>query len=303
MNDHLPPRRRAFPDSLLQQQKEYLVSEIARNIETGDGRTRERTTRPSRSRSLALRLGAVGALAVIALAAVGLSGVFGGGDGSGPLTIDKALAAVTVADGEVLHVKITGVETDGSAFAQELWSYTESATGAVWKYRGMTETSGHGLQEVAIDGAGLHQIYDAKTNSILEMRHEADADVFKQKIAGSADAYQEDIRRLLSSGQAQEDGREQIDGRDAIRIVETRPAPEGELSENVFLVDAETGEPIEWRIGNEGENRVLHFDIYEKLPGTPESLRLFDLKMIYPDAAIYTDPAAFEQAVAETQSE
>jgi len=284
MNDHQPPEQRAFPDALLPRQKEYLMSEI----------TRDRRTSSRRSRSLVLRVGAVGALAVIVLAVLSLSGVFGS---NGPLTIDKALAAVTIADGEVLHIKITGVETDGSTFVQENWSYSEEP----WKYRGMTESGGGRLQEVAMDGSGLHQVYDARTNSILEMQDETVAGLAEPKVAG--ESYEKMIRDLLTSGLAQEDGQEQVGGRDAVRIVERRPAQEGEGTENVYLVDAETGRPLEWRIMNEGENRTLHFDIYEKLPGTPENLGLLDLKVAYPGATVYTDPAAFEQALSKAPAE
>ncbi len=289
MHDHQPPEQRAFPAALLHQQKEYLMSEI----------TRDRQTRSRRSRSLALRIGTVGALAVIALAVVGLSGVFGG-DGPmtiGPMTIDKALAAVTPAQGEVLHIRITGVDSDASTFVQENWSYSDEP----WKYRGMTETSSGGLQEVAIEASGLHQVYDAPTNSILEMQDKTLANLTEPKVPG--ESYEEMIRELLTSGLAQEDGQEQVNGRDAVRIVEKRPAEDGERSENVYLVDAETGQPIEWRIMNEGENRTLRFDIYEKLPGTPENLGFLDLRVAYPSATVYTDPAAFEQALATAPAE
>ncbi len=284
MNDHQPPEQRAFPAALLRQQKEYLMSEI----------TRDRRTRSRRSRSLVLRIGTVGALAVIALAVVSLSGVFGS---NGPMTVDKALAAVTTAKGEVLHIRITGVDSDGSTFVQENWSYSDET----WKYRGVTETSSGGLQEVAIDASGLHQVYDARTNSIFEMHDETIADLAEPKVAG--ESYEEMIRELLTSGLAQEDGQEQVDGRDAVRIVEKRPGEDGEGSENVYVVDAETGEPIEWRIMNEGENRTLHFDIYEKLPGTSENLGMLNLRVAHPSATVYTDPAAFEQALTKTPAE
>ncbi|MBN1632386.1 MAG: hypothetical protein JW990_21725 [Thermoleophilia bacterium] len=288
MNDRQPPRQRAFPDTLLRQQKEFLVSEVRR----------ERQTRPRRSRSLVRRVGTVGALAVVALAAVSLSGVFGN---NGPMTIDKALAAVTVADGEVLHVRITGVESDGSTFVQENWSWTEPDAGSAWKYRGFAEIGGQRAREVALDASGLHQVYDAATNSLLEMQDETVAGLTEPKVAG--ESYEQMIRELLASGMAEEDGNEQVGGRDAVRIVEKRPAAEGERSENTFLVDAVTGEPIEWRIMNEGENRILHFDIYEKLPGTLDNLSLLDLRAAYPDAAVYADPAAFEAALAKVPAE
>jgi len=284
MNGHQPPEQRAFPAALLRQQKEYLMSEIAT----------DRQTSSRRPRPLVLRVGIVGALAVIALAVVSLNGVFG--NNGGPMTIDKALAAVTVAKGEILHIRITGVDSDGNTFVQENWSYGDEP----WKYRGMTDSTGGGLQEVALDASGLHQVYDALTNSILEMQDETVANLTEPKVAG--ESYEEMIRELLTSGLAQEDGQEQVGGRDALRIVERRPVGDGAKSENVYLVDAETGEPIEWRIMNEAENRTLRFDVYEKLPGTPENLSLLDLRVAHPSATVYTDPAAFEQALTKAPS-
>lgn len=188
------------------------------------------------------------------------------------LVLQKTLSATTAAEGEVLHIEISGVETDGSTFTREVWS----TSGTEWKYRCIVEVNGHAQSEIAYDSTGLVQEYDTKTNSIAE-RHD---ETIKLKAPSADGGYQEEIQRLLTSGRAAEDGHEQIDGRDAVRIV----SEIGDGSENVFLIDAETGVPLEWRIGEFGENRIVHFDVYEKLPGTPEDLELLDLKAVHPEA-------------------
>lgn len=129
---------------------------------------------------------------------------------------------------------------------QENWSYG----GVAWKYRGMTDSIGSELREVALDASGLHQVYDAPTNSILEIQDETVANLTELKVADKS--YKKMIR--------------------------------------------------EW-IMNEGENRTLRFDIYEKLPGTPGNLGLLNLRVAYPSATVYPDPAASKQALTKAQAE
>jgi hypothetical protein len=190
------------------------------------------------------------------------------------LVLQKTLAATTPAQGEVLHVEISGVETDGSTFTREMWS----TSGTEWKYRCIVEVSGHAQSEVAYNSTGLIQEYDAKADTIAERHDEA----IKSKVPPADGGYREEVQRLIDSGKAAEDGHVQIDGRDALRIVEEM----GDGSKNVFLIDAKTYAPIEWRIGEFGENRVLRFDVYEKLPGLAENLELLDLKAVHPDATV-----------------
>jgi hypothetical protein len=60
-------------------------------------------------------------------------------------------------------------------------------------------------------------------------------------------------------------------------------------------VDVKTGFPIEMRIVDPPEGRTQHWDLFEKLPGTPENLALLDLKVAHPGATVNTDPAAYDQ--------
>jgi hypothetical protein len=291
--------QRSFPDTLLHQQKEYLMREIQR----------ERQPRSRRSRSPVLGVG-VAAVAAVALAVGLVFGVvlpraadnppvaqMGVTTTSAPvptvspsiieavpvaLVLQKTLVATTASQGDVLHVVVSGIDTDGATSREEVW-WTSGTAG---KYRSAMEVNGHLLSEVAYDSNGLVQEYDAKADSIVERPEEAARS--KVLAVSALDGYREEVQRLLASGLVVEDGHEQVGGRDAVRIVEEI----GDGTKNVFLIDAETYAPIEWRIGERGENRVIHFDVYEKLPGTPENLRLLDLKAAHPGATVQTASAA-----------
>jgi hypothetical protein len=91
---------------------------------------------------------------------------------------------------------------------------------------------------------------------------------------------------LLRSGEAREDGRVTVDGREAIRIV----APSQGMT---LLVDARTYEPIEWSSPVEGIGttpdrglQTTRFETYERLPATESNLALLDLRAQHPGAKI-----------------
>ncbi len=297
-----PPEQREYPDALLHEQKEYLMTEITRSTEDKQRRSR-------RSRSLVLRVGLAGALAVVAMIAVSITQIEDKGP-LAPLAVDEAqavemaLEAITPAEGEVLHIKTSvdlkaeyylpgdsgpsGYVTDGTPRVEEIWSCSDSPWGWRWAMGG----AGLDLQEWAAYSTGLRVFYDSKTNSMLQVQ---DADLLSGEPRIPGEGYQTMIRELLTSGRAVEDGHEQIGGRDAVRIVEKADPEVGRLAENIYLVDAATGEPIEIREMTEG--LTIHFEIYEKLPGTPENLALVDLKAAYPDATMYTDWEAYDAVV------
>jgi hypothetical protein len=286
MNDCQPPRERAFPAALLCKQKEYLISEITRDIRT----------RPHRSRSLVLRF----ALALVAVTAivVGVS-VIGDGGLLQPLTMAQALEAITPAEGEVLHIKTSedsmaeypingglgGNSTDGTPRVEEIWARCDSQ----WKWRWAWSGGGVEAAEMGGDHTGLHMVYDSKSNTILEGRQ----DPPPNKISG--DNYLGRVRELLASGRVEMDGHEVVNGRDAVRIVEKRDPEKGIYNENVYLMDAKTGIPLEYRMMNEG--LTIHYEVYEMLPGTPENLRMLDMKTAHPDATVYTEWEGWNRAV------
>ena len=104
---------------------------------------------------------------------------------------------------------------------------------------------------------------------------------------------------LLESGRVKVDGHETVDGRDAVRLVSTTTAmtdSAGKKYGTVYLVDAKTGDPVEWRTTLGGQEETLRFAAYEELPPTQENLALLSLAKQHPGAQLDTDVAHYEQA-------
>jgi hypothetical protein len=103
--------------------------------------------------------------------------------------------------------------------------------------------------------------------------------------------FRAEILALLNSGRAQETGRVEIDGRNAIRI----ESPDGR---QVYLVDAATFGPIEWISTGNGGSVTLRFPVYEELPVDADSMELLDLETQHPGARVVHDSAAYQEAEA-----
>jgi hypothetical protein len=214
------------------------------------------------------------------------------------LLLQKTLATLTPAEGEVLHIKTTsifdGTTTDKGIGTGEIWQIG----GSSWMWRDVRVYPGKEVFETAESWSSPYYNYDGVSDSLLELPKSSTGE--PRLPAGG---WQRLIQSLLTSGQAVKDGHEQIDGKDAIRIVEKVNPEEGVHIENVFLVDATTDEMLEIRLANEGE--TIHFDLYETLPATPENLALMDMKAAHPTATVYTDKQkqayrdAWEKARAE----
>ena len=106
-----------------------------------------------------------------------------------------------------------------------------------------------------------------------------------------ADGFREKALQALQSGEAKVAGHETVAGRDTIRIVVS--------ADEEYLVDAQTYDPVEWRTRGTSETSTLRFVAYEKLPLTPESKDLLDLKAQHPGAKVDTDPAHYQQALGD----
>jgi hypothetical protein len=106
-----------------------------------------------------------------------------------------------------------------------------------------------------------------------------------------ADPFRAEILALLKSGKVREDGRPTIDGRQAIRFV---GAQDG--GRQVYIVDAATYAPIEWRTTGDGGGTVLRFVVYQTLADSSANRALLDLRAQHPDAHIDTNPADYRQA-------
>ena len=196
------------------------------------------------------------------------------------LLLQKTLATFTRAEGEVLHIKTTtiydGTTTAKGAGTGEIWQIG----GSSWMWRRVQENPRQEVFEQAESWSSPYYNYDGVSDSMLELPKSKSPEL-------PTDGWHRWIQFLLTSGQAVEDGHEQIDGKDAIRMVEKANPEEGVHVENVFLLDATTGQPLELRYADEGE--TMHFDVWETLPATPENLELMDMKAAHPTATVYTD--------------
>jgi hypothetical protein len=103
--------------------------------------------------------------------------------------------------------------------------------------------------------------------------------------------FRAEILALLNSGRAQETGRIEVDGRDAIRI----ESPGGR---QIYLIDAATYAPIEWTSTGQGGSVTLRFPVYEELPVNTDSVEVFDLEAQHPEARVERDAAAYQEAEA-----
>lgn len=104
------------------------------------------------------------------------------------------------------------------------------------------------------------------------------------------DPWRASLEAILRDGDAREDGRLQVDGREAVRFV----SADGSQS---YVFEADTGNPIEFTTqGTTGGTR-LTFTAYEKLDATDENLALLDLETQHPGATIVRDAAEYEAAV------
>jgi hypothetical protein len=313
----------------------------------------------------------VGIAAAVVAVLAGVLAVVNPFESNGLTLVQQAAAALTPADGQILHVKMLGEQTnpDGSVvtWSDESWQATRSPYD-----RRQIETSPQGtVAETAMIG-GLQQLYDAATDTIyvespektvasappvprvsgvpsfdkvtrigvkpgstdatitvtitgtvdgavrtvhktigarkaktllaaLVTRNpdivaggsseEASSDAGSAGAQADADPFRDKILSLLQSGQAREDGRLTVDGREAIRFVRSNSG-----STEVYIVDAATYTPIEFRTTGDGGGTVLRFVVYEKLSDSSATRGLLDLKAQHPDARIDTDPAAYEKA-------
>jgi hypothetical protein len=193
---------------------------------------------------------------------------------------------------------VTQTGPDGSSTS----SRTESWQASSPPYDQRLIVNNDGLEIAIADG--VPQLYDPETNTIYigprqdlkSMPPKARAERAGGRNArtgmtvdAGGDLYREKILLLLDSGRAREDGRTTVDGREAIRIV----ASEGGM---MLLVDADSYEPIEWRVSENGMTTEAFFPTYERLPADAASADLLSLTAQHPDATIDRDPAHYEAA-------
>jgi hypothetical protein len=111
----------------------------------------------------------------------------------------------------------------------------------------------------------------------------------RQQSTGEAPEFRSDILELLDSGQARIVGHVNLDGRDAIRI-------ESLDGKQVYLVDAATYDPIEWRTIGDVGSVTLRFPVYEELPVSSASMDVLSLQAQHPDAQVVRGAAGYMAA-------
>jgi hypothetical protein len=228
-----------------------------------------------------------GAVAAVVVA-VSVSGVLGD---RGPASvapaqaIEKATDALTVDKDTIYHFVVTGSQTTGghtATWSREEWS---SFTGQC--ERAIQKDDEIPWLEMAVTPDGRLQLYDPKTQTVYEKTMPAGD---RLPDGAADDTYRPEILRMLKSGDAAVTGPVPIDGRRAVRIVSADKSL-------TYYVDATTYDPIRLDWVLDGES-TFRFSPYDRIKETAESLKLLDLREAYPDAAVVTGDAQYEQALA-----
>lgn len=263
-----------------------------------------RRDRTRRRRRVVLR----SAVSVAAVAAVAL-GVLSAVPRTGASVVERAAAALRSSDGTILYTVLVGTLTraDGSIDLRiETWQASSPPHDQL-----QVITAGGRRFEVAL-ADGVAQLYDPQTNTIytgpLQAKQAQQVDKAraskwksggartgasgkdKGTVVAADDSYRAKILGLLESGKVHEDGRVTVDGRAAIRLV----SDDGNVT---LLVDADSYEPIEWRVHENGQTAVTSFPTYERLPATEANAALLSLTARHADATIDDNPARYQAAL------
>ena len=101
--------------------------------------------------------------------------------------------------------------------------------------------------------------------------------------------HRQRILDLLKQKDAVVDGRVRVEGRDAIRLV-------WNAGRSVYLVDADTYDPIRFRTTTDRGTQTIRFLVYETLPVNVRTRALLSLRAQHPGARVNRDPRAFRAA-------
>jgi hypothetical protein len=230
-----------------------------------DAAAGERHRRPL---GLVLRVGTV-ALAAAGVA-LGVLSLLPGGETSAAA---RAAAALNPSRNTILHTVVltTNSDTNG-ADTSESWQLNSPPYDR-------REVMNRGSRRIEFATAnGRPQAYDSLTNTISTVP--ADTELPRprppQEGAQRLLAY---MRGHLAAGEVREEA-VTVGGRQAIRFVSS-------ASNAVLLVDADTFQPIEWRlVSDDGITTISRFRTYELLPATATNRALLSLSAQYPDAAV-----------------
>ena len=239
------------------------------DLEVAVTRDLARTSRRRRGRRVRAVF-ATSAAAVLALAVVAVAPERGGES-----AVARA-AAVLAADRDgILHMETVERATGpGGAIAPvrlERWQ-----AGADWR----TIQTQDGVRRESSMVGGVFQFYDAERETIYEMAPANPKPGLPEKARkeGSRDGdLRSKLEVMLDSGKFHEAGRTTVRGREAIRI-------ESEDGRSVFVADAESYVPLEWRTAEASGS--VRFLTYETLPDSAANRGLLRLSDVYPGVRV-----------------
>jgi hypothetical protein len=256
MSTTLPPALVAFRDDLEAAARRDLAART-----------------PRRRRAARLGLAGAAAAATAFLVIAGLPA------GEGPSAIARAAAALDPPGAGILHVVEVRTSADGTTQRMEGWYGVEGGRQAVTGADGGAYELGWTTERSAM--------YDPARNTIYVAPPELGKPGVSPKAGakeGIVESYRSKLEALLRSGKLREDGREPVEGREAIRMVSAD-------GQNVYLVDAQTFAPLEWRSPTVGDS--IRYEAWEEVPaGTPLAL-----EDAHPDARVETGERAYRDAV------
>ena len=237
-----------------------------------------RRRRPRRvSSRIAVVATAAAAIALGVLSVLPDDGPLGALPGNGSSAIALAAEALTGAEGEILHtVALATLERpDGTVETSRTETWQRNS--APYDERSVETWEGTDFGREIGSIGGRPYAYDSRTNTIYTT---APGAVLPDPRPGDASlqGLRDRMLVLLDSGEAREEGRITVDGREAIRIV---------AGGSMLLVDAESYDPIEWSgKADDGTLVTTRLDTYEWLPPTDANLALLSVTAQHPDARL-----------------
>ncbi len=269
----LPPSLERFGDR--------LEAAIDHQLDSGGSGHAATVRAPGGARRVAM----VGFATLALVAGVSLAGAFANGAFVARAAAAQAAAALeNVPANAIMHTHTIGRQDNGDGTTVSWEDESWRQTSAPFAGRMVEHGPDGPVAESAVDRQGHGLLYDAATNTIYQ-GPSTDA----AQIASADEGFRSQALDMLNSGQAVEDGHETVLGRDAIRIV-------SKDGHEVYLVDAATYDPLEWRTTGTG-GVTLTFGAYEVLPASAANLALLDLAEQHPGAATDTDPAHYQDAL------
>jgi hypothetical protein len=249
-----------------------------------DGQLGEAIDRRRRRRRTGVRAAALAAAALIATAVVVVGEPFGGE--SSASAVERAQEAVAGSDGEILHVVAVTTRSGPGGVTDVSRSEMWQQNAAPYDHREIGFGADGARGRELGTAQGRPQYYDPVTDTI----HTTSPDVEVSQSSGlngelTGQGFVDRMRVLMKKGAAHEDGHVNVDGRDAIRIV---------ADALTLIVDADTFQPIEWRLDGEAaggryDASTTRIETYEWLPDTPANRALFSLDAQHPGAEVVTD--------------